>query len=96
MDQIGVILSWKISPFFTNATQSSSSQSMDSLYQGISLAFQHRSHYTINELSYITAALFLRCLVTYNQLINSSATKFGKLLISADRSYMVYFILFHA
>jgi hypothetical protein len=50
---------------------------MDSLYQAVALAFQHRSHYTLAELAYITAALFLRCLVTYSQLVNSSSTKFG-------------------
>lgn len=77
VDQIGTLLSWKISPFFRTGSSSATPTDVETLFQGLSLAIQHRTHYSSTELAYISVVIFLRCITSYYEKLTISSSGSG-------------------
>ncbi len=80
VDQIGALLSWSVAPFFRDAAHAAgSTNNIETLYQSLIVAVQHRTHYTPQELAYIAVVIFLRCITSYyEKLTISNQWKFGE------------------
>lgn len=75
VDQIGVMLRWKISPFFQ---EYSGPGSIEMLYKKLAAAFADKNGRAPNELAYTAVAFFLMCVTCYNELrYESGPDKFG-------------------